>query len=348
MDAKNEEVPRRSTRHSKTRAASSASDKKKKPPAPKKQKKRRVDNNDIQEPTAKRQTRTSTASSNKKSNNKLLSASPLHSNAITAITPLSTHNREAGPVRRLNDPQQLPATQPPSSVKLPPQVPNIFSFPNHNKRHGYHQHGPCQCSMSGAVSPPVPCAGRCISAAFMDSYGWEYKALLKDAEVCEYGPFHNDWDNHEDDTDISSDDNPKDPFHHLVPSGIVVPPLERTREVTEWMAPEYRSYSCNEYMDRQPDLNSKMRNILVDWIVELVEEYKLSESTFHLAITLVDKSLACTPPSEYEGNDDPDFYNNGKGFIVARDMLQCLGWYVSIAVLTSTAYLTVVCVSSPA
>ena len=83
-------------------------------------------------------------------------------------------------------------------------------------------------------------------------------------------------------------------------------------------------------MDRQPDLNSKMRNILVDWIVELVEEYKLSESTFHLAITLIDKSLSCTPPSRYseEEGKAANFFNNGKGFIVARDMLQCLGWYV--------------------
>ena len=64
----------------------------------------------------------------------------------------------------------------------------------------------------------------------MDSYGWEYKALLKRAEMCEVGQFHNDWDNYEDGKDkfhIDYDDeDTRDPFRHLIPSGIVVPPPE--------------------------------------------------------------------------------------------------------------------------
>jgi len=46
------------------------------------------------------------------------------------------------------------------------------------------------------------------------------------------------------------------------------------------------------YMQRQPEVNSKMRSILVDWMIEVSDEYKLHEETLFLAITLIDRFLS--------------------------------------------------------
>ncbi|KAH7463543.1 Cyclin-A1-1 [Phytophthora ramorum] len=41
----------------------------------------------------------------------------------------------------------------------------------------------------------------------------------------------------------------------------------------------------------QVDINEKMRTILVDWLVEVGEEYELDSQTFHKAVNLVDRCL---------------------------------------------------------
>uniref|UniRef100_M4BEU1 Cyclin N-terminal domain-containing protein n=1 Tax=Hyaloperonospora arabidopsidis (strain Emoy2) TaxID=559515 RepID=M4BEU1_HYAAE len=41
----------------------------------------------------------------------------------------------------------------------------------------------------------------------------------------------------------------------------------------------------------QMDINEKMRTILIDWLVEVGEEYKLDSQTFHKAVNLVDRCL---------------------------------------------------------
>lgn len=46
------------------------------------------------------------------------------------------------------------------------------------------------------------------------------------------------------------------------------------------------------YMSRQTDVTTSMRNILVDWLVEVGEEYKLHRETLFLAITYIDKFLS--------------------------------------------------------
>jgi len=45
------------------------------------------------------------------------------------------------------------------------------------------------------------------------------------------------------------------------------------------------------YMDNQPHVNSKMRAILVDWLVDVHKKYKLHPETLFLAIGLVDRFL---------------------------------------------------------
>lgn len=46
------------------------------------------------------------------------------------------------------------------------------------------------------------------------------------------------------------------------------------------------------YMKRQPDITNSMRAILVDWLVEVGEEYKLQNETLHLAVNYIDRFLS--------------------------------------------------------
>ncbi|XP_071990525.1 cyclin-A1 [Engystomops pustulosus] len=47
------------------------------------------------------------------------------------------------------------------------------------------------------------------------------------------------------------------------------------------------------YMRKQPDITSAMRTILVDWLAEVREEYKLRNETLFLAINYLDRFLSC-------------------------------------------------------
>lgn len=46
------------------------------------------------------------------------------------------------------------------------------------------------------------------------------------------------------------------------------------------------------YMKKQPDINHSMRTILVDWLVEVCEEYRLQNETLCLAISYIDRFLS--------------------------------------------------------
>lgn len=45
------------------------------------------------------------------------------------------------------------------------------------------------------------------------------------------------------------------------------------------------------YMAKQKEINSKMRSILIDWMVEVTEEYKMSPETLFLAVNFIDRYL---------------------------------------------------------
>lgn len=45
-------------------------------------------------------------------------------------------------------------------------------------------------------------------------------------------------------------------------------------------------------MRRQPDVTYSMRTILVDWLVEVAEEYKLQSQTLYLAVSFIDRFLS--------------------------------------------------------
>ena len=45
-------------------------------------------------------------------------------------------------------------------------------------------------------------------------------------------------------------------------------------------------------MTKQPDITFSMRSILVDWLVEVTEEYRLHTETLFLAVNYIDRFLS--------------------------------------------------------
>ncbi|KAF7283214.1 cyclin A [Rhynchophorus ferrugineus] len=55
---------------------------------------------------------------------------------------------------------------------------------------------------------------------------------------------------------------------------------------------ELRNRAKPGYMKKQPDVTANMRSILVDWLVEVAEEYKLHTETLYLAVNYIDRFLS--------------------------------------------------------
>ncbi|XP_036372778.1 cyclin-A2-like [Megalops cyprinoides] len=55
---------------------------------------------------------------------------------------------------------------------------------------------------------------------------------------------------------------------------------------------ELKSRPKAGYMKKQPDITNSMRTILIDWLVEVGEEYKLQNETLHLAVNYIDRFLS--------------------------------------------------------
>ncbi len=55
---------------------------------------------------------------------------------------------------------------------------------------------------------------------------------------------------------------------------------------------EMKHVPKHNYMIKQPDINFGMRQILVDWLVEVGEEYKLQQETIYLAVNYIDRFLS--------------------------------------------------------
>jgi len=85
-----------------------------------------------------------------------------------------------------------------------------------------------------------------------------------------------------------------------------VPPLNAEGETVDiFSVPEYsQDIYCYlreaetkhlpkwNYMSKQPDITHSMRSILVDWLVEVAEEYKLQTETLYLAVSYIDRFLS--------------------------------------------------------
>ncbi|XP_033954148.2 cyclin-A1 [Pseudochaenichthys georgianus] len=57
---------------------------------------------------------------------------------------------------------------------------------------------------------------------------------------------------------------------------------------------EIKSRPKPGYLEKHPEITNGMRVILVDWLVEVVQEYRLRSETLHLAVNYLDRFLSCT------------------------------------------------------
>lgn len=48
----------------------------------------------------------------------------------------------------------------------------------------------------------------------------------------------------------------------------------------------------HDYMDAQPEINEKMRSILVDWLTEVHRKFQLMPETLYLTLNIVDRFLS--------------------------------------------------------
>ncbi|XP_021776144.1 G2/mitotic-specific cyclin S13-7-like [Chenopodium quinoa] len=75
--------------------------------------------------------------------------------------------------------------------------------------------------------------------------------------------------------------------------------IEDELAVVEYVEDIYNFYKIAEaesrvrdYMDSQPDINEKMRSILVDWLIEVHYKFELRQETLYLTINIIDRFLS--------------------------------------------------------
>ncbi|XP_032355234.1 G2/mitotic-specific cyclin-B3 [Etheostoma spectabile] len=103
------------------------------------------------------------------------------------------------------------------------------------------------------------------------------------------------------------------PAVRVVPAHLQKPPIPEEFDIDSensedcYMCPEYakeifdylkkreeKFVLCN-YMPQQPSLNPEMRAILIDWLVEVQENFELYHETLYLAVKMADHYLSKTP-----------------------------------------------------
>eukprot|EP00898_Chlorokybus_atmophyticus_P002740 jgi/Chlat1/3467/Chrsp23S03672 len=103
---------------------------------------------------------------------------------------------------------------------------------------------------------------------------------------------------HEEMEDMEDDDAPaSNPLHKDIDEDCKDDPLQCTSYVNEIYdhlreAEQKRRPAMNYMENMQSDINAAMRGILVDWLVEVSEEYKLNPETLHAATNYIDRMLS--------------------------------------------------------
>jgi cyclin-A len=72
--------------------------------------------------------------------------------------------------------------------------------------------------------------------------------------------------------------------------GLVLTPFTHRHSLCVCVQRQFRPKP--EYMRRQRDITNSMRTILVDWLVEVAEEYRLSTGTLFTAVSYIDRFLS--------------------------------------------------------
>jgi hypothetical protein len=215
-----------------------------------------------------------------------------------------------------------------SAIALPHGVVNLYPAASKSR--------PCVCDDNH-------CSSQSQSHCFLNHYGKDYFQSLKDWETLYFPTNSADVDS------LSSDDTRSFGGASSAASSSHrsrgTPP-NRVNYVIGSVAEEESlmgssSSSSTTLLEHQPHLTEKMRGVLIDWLIELSEEYKLSARTLHLTAVLLNRSLegsdnGIVDHDENKGDDESSSMmsaTKGRRLVMDRDMFQCLGWYVPNCVL---------------
>ncbi|KAF5889214.1 G2/mitotic-specific cyclin-B3-like, partial [Clarias magur] len=69
---------------------------------------------------------------------------------------------------------------------------------------------------------------------------------------------------------------------------------EYAKDIFDYLREREEKFVLTDYMDTQPDLTAGMRGILIDWMVEVQENFELNHETLYLAVKLTDRYLSVT------------------------------------------------------
>ncbi|KAL8493710.1 hypothetical protein ACS0TY_024769 [Phlomoides rotata] len=76
--------------------------------------------------------------------------------------------------------------------------------------------------------------------------------------------------------------------------------VEYVEEIYKYYKSAENEGRTHDYMDSQPDINVKMRAILIDWLVQVHNKFELSPETLYLTVNVVDRYLASKTTSRKE------------------------------------------------
>nr|XP_046237546.1 G2/mitotic-specific cyclin-B3 isoform X2 [Scatophagus argus] len=70
---------------------------------------------------------------------------------------------------------------------------------------------------------------------------------------------------------------------------------EYAKDIFDYLKHREEKFVLSNYMHMQPSLNPEMRAILIDWLVEVQENFELYHETLYLAVKMADHYLSKTP-----------------------------------------------------
>ncbi|XP_062868195.1 G2/mitotic-specific cyclin-B3-like [Trichomycterus rosablanca] len=133
---------------------------------------------------------------------------------------------------------------------------------------------------------------------------------------------------------------------------------EYAEDIFDYLRNREENFILTDYIHSQPDLNANMRGILVDWMVEVQENFELNHETLYLAVKLTDHYLSVTETmreslqllgstamlisAKFEERCPPcvddfmyicdDAYQRREFLAMERNILQCLKFDINIPV----------------
>jgi hypothetical protein len=147
----------------------------------------------------------------------------------------------------------------------------------------------------------------------------------------ELTPSRNDYRSPCDDYDEDDEDDDINEKEHSVSDHMPTPGTPRPGDVLQYRPRAIdlvsAPFDTTRHLPRQPGITARMRSILVSWLIEMGQEYGVSERAFHLAVTILDAVLSQGPSEEEfilhlnEGTLHQQPY-----FVARNSEFQALGW----------------------